>query len=55
MIGNNPVDDMEAQKLGMAVYLVTDCLENPGGLPVDGYPHGSFRELEAHLAALPQV
>ena len=55
MIGNNPVDDMAAQKLGMAVYLVTDCLENPGGLPVDGYPHGSFRELEARLAALPQV
>lgn len=52
MVGNNPVDDMAALEAGMAVYLVTDCIENPGGLPVEAYPHGSFRELEASLQKL---
>ena len=55
MAGNNPSDDMSARETGMEVFLVTDCLENPKGLPIDGYPRGSFRELEARLAALPQV
>lgn len=53
MVGNNPVDDMAAAQAGLEVYLVTDYIENPEGLPVDGFPHGSFRELEARLAALP--
>ena len=55
MIGNNPVDDMAAREAGLEVYLVTDCIENPDGLPVDGFPHGSFRELEEALAKLPQI
>lgn len=55
MVGNNPADDMTAREAGMEVYLVTDCLENPKGLPVDAYPRGSFRELEARLAALPEI
>ena len=55
MIGNNPVDDMAAKEVGLSVFLVTDCLENPGGLPVENWPHGSFRELEAILAELPQL
>lgn len=54
MIGNNPVDDMAAQEAGMPVFLVTDCIENPRNLPVDGYPHGSFAELEAYLRGLPE-
>lgn len=52
MVGNNPVDDMAALEAGMAVYLVTDCVENPAGLPLEAYPHGSFRELEASLEKL---
>lgn len=55
MVGNNPVDDMAAREAGLAVYLVTDCIENPDALPIDGFPHGSFRELEAVLAELPQI
>lgn len=55
MAGNNPVDDMAAREAGMAVYLVTDCLENPGNLPVEPYPRGAFRELEALLDALPPL
>ena len=55
MIGNNPVDDMSAQAVGISVCLVTDCLENPDGLPINAYPHGTFQELEAHLRALPKL
>lgn len=55
MIGNNPVDDMAAREAGLAVYLVTDYIENPNSLPVDGWPHGSFRELEALLSELPKL
>lgn len=55
MVGNNPVDDMAAREAGMSVFLVTDCIENPGGLPVEDYPHGSFRELEALLEKLPKL
>lgn len=55
MIGNNPVDDMAALEAGMSVYLVTDCIENPGGVPVENYPHGSFRMLEASLERLPRL
>lgn len=55
MIGNNPVDDMAAREAGLQVFLVTDCLENPGGISVDSFPHGSFRELETFLSELPQI
>jgi len=55
MIGNNPVDDMSAQSLGLSVCLVTDYLENPGNVPVDAYPRGTFGELEAYLNALPKL
>lgn len=55
MIGNSPSEDMVAQTLGMSVCLVTDCLENPDHLPIDAYPHGTFREVEASLNALPHL
>ena len=55
MVGNDPVDDMAAQEAGLSVYLVTDFLENPGDKPIDGYPRGTFAELEAYLAALPAI
>ena len=53
MIGNNPADDMAAVRVGLEVYLVTDYIENPEGLPIDGFPRGTFRELEAYLMGLP--
>lgn len=55
MVGNNPVDDMSALQAGLSVYLVTDCIENPRGLPVEDYPHGSFQELAASLERLPPL
>ena len=55
MIGNSPSEDMAAQALGLSVCLVTDYLENPGDLPINAYPHGSFQELAAYLSALPKL
>ncbi|MBD5160499.1 MAG: HAD family hydrolase [Oscillibacter sp.] len=55
MAGNNPVDDMAALKAGLSAFLVTDYLENPGNLPVESYPHGSFQNLAASLEKLPPV
>ena len=55
MVGNNPVDDMAALRAGLAVYLVTDYMENPDGVPIEDYPHGSFRDLAARLEALPAM
>lgn len=55
MVGNNPVDDMAARDAGMRAYLVTDYIENPSGVPVENFSHGSFRELEASLERLPEI
>ena len=53
MVGNNPVDDMAAVQAGLSGYLVTDYIENPDGLPVDAYPHGTFQTLVHQLDRLP--
>lgn len=55
MVGNNPVEDMAALQAGMEVYLVTDYMENPEGVPVEDYPRGSFRDLAARLEKLPAL
>ncbi len=55
MVGNNPADDMAAVQVGLSGYLVTDYIENPGGLPVDAYPHGTFQALTQELERLPAL
>ena len=45
MVGNDVDEDMVAQKLGMKVFLLTDCLINKSGSDISRYPHGSFQEL----------
>ena len=45
MVGNDVGEDMIARKLGMEVFLLTDCLINKSGGDVSDYPHGSFEEL----------
>lgn len=52
MIGNNPVDDGAAREAGLDFYLVTDCIENPNGLPIDGCKHSTFAQLEEYLRGL---
>lgn len=55
MVGNNPLDDMSAAKLGLDVYLVTDCIENEKNLPTDSYPQGSLADVLAWAKELPAL
>lgn len=45
MVGNDVSEDMVAGKLGMQVFLLTDCLINKTGEVISRYPNGSFDEL----------
>ena len=49
MVGNDVDDDMVAEKLGMRVFLLTDCLINKGGADISAYPHGDFDELIEYI------
>lgn len=45
MVGNDVTEDMIAEKIGMNVFLLTDCLINKGGDDIDQYRRGSFDQL----------
>ena len=45
MVGNDVVEDMVAEKLGMKVFLLTDYLINKPGTDIRRYQNGSFPEL----------
>ena len=49
MVGNDVSDDMPAERVGMRVFLLTDCLENPKGEDCARYPQGGFSELLAYI------
>jgi len=49
MVGNDVSDDMVARKLGMEVFLLTDCLINKENADISVYPNGSFKELMAYI------
>ena len=51
MVGNDAVEDTAAAEAGMRVFLVTDCLLNPGGKDISAWPHGDFDALRAWLEA----
>ncbi len=42
MVGNDVGEDMVAERLGMRVFLLTDCLINKDGADISSYPHGDF-------------
>ena len=52
MVGNDVNEDMIASKLGMKVFLVTDCLLNPDNKDISAYPHGNFEDLEQYLLTI---
>ena len=52
MVGNDVGDDMIAEKLGMKVFLLTDCLINKTDRGVSEFPNGSFEELCEYLKKL---
>lgn len=55
MIGNSVAEDMIAKTLGMEVYLVEGYVENPDGLPTDGYAHGTLRDFLTVAQGMPPV
>lgn len=52
MVGNDVTEDMVARKLGMQVFLLTDCLINKDEEDIDQYPHGGFPELITWIRGL---
>jgi len=52
MVGNDVEEDMIAEKLGMKVFLITDCMINKYNKDISAYPHGGFPELMQFLDAL---
>lgn len=49
MVGNDVAEDMVVRKMGMEVFLLTDCLINQSGEDISVYPHGTFEDLRIHL------
>lgn len=45
MVGNDVSEDMIASKLGMKVFLLTDCLINKENKDISIYPNGDFEDL----------
>lgn len=52
MVGNDVGDDMVAEKLGMKVFLLTDCLINKDNVDITKYPKGSFDSLMSYINSL---
>ena len=52
MVGNDVSDDMIAERLGMKVFLFTDCLINKENKDITQYPNGSFDELITYIENL---
>lgn len=45
MVGNDVSEDMISEKLGMKVFLLTDCLINKKEVDISAYPHGDMDAL----------
>ena len=52
MVGNDVLDDMVAEQLGMKVFLLTDCLINKENKDISKYPSGSFENLITYIKGL---
>ena len=52
MVGNDVAEDMIARKLGMQVFLLTDCIINKNNEDISGYPHGGYPELLDYIRSL---
>ena len=52
MVCNDVSDDMVASKLGMKVFLLTDCMINRKNEDISVYPHGGVDELLSYIENL---
>lgn len=53
MVGNDAVEDIAAEKVGMQVFLLTHCLIDRG-VDISKYPHGDFDDLIEFIQNLNQ-
>ena len=49
MVGNDVDEDMVSEKLGLQVFLITDCMINKKNKDISVYNHGNFEDLAAFL------
>lgn len=49
MVGNDVAEDMVAEKLGMKVFLLKDCIINKEEKDISSYPQGGFEEFLDYL------
>ena len=52
MVGNDVDDDMITTKLGMKVFLLTDCLINNNNKDISFYPNGNFDDLIKYIRSI---
>lgn len=52
MVGNDVGEDMVTEKLGMKVFLLTDCIINKENVDVSIYPNGDFDALMQYIENL---
>lgn len=52
MVGNDVTEDMIAERLGMKVFLLTDCLINKHGQDISAYPQGNFDALMDYIQSM---
>ena len=52
MVGNDVGEDMVAQKLGMKVFLLPECLINKQGKDISEYNHGNMTDLLNYIKSL---
>ncbi len=49
MVGNDAEEDLAARKIGMDVFLLTDCLLNRHDADISGYARGGFQQLRDYI------
>lgn len=49
MVGNDVREDMVARKLGMDVFLITDCLINVDNEDIEQFPHGDWNDFRRYM------
>ncbi len=52
MVGNSVSEDLAAEKAGMKVFLITDCLVNDNNEDYSSYPNGSFSDCISFIKGL---
>ena len=52
MVGNDVSEDAIAQKLGMNVFVLTDCIINKENIDISDIPNGNFSDLMEYIRSL---